>query len=204
VNWRCFVLLLAVTHGLNGQVASDRRASFTAGTGVTLVPTPPGALCGGGGGLELNAGFIVRPRGPWIVIADIRGASLTTSDCVAQLRAVDTTYEHTLPPDRYVTSTLRLGVETPARFPLLRFTAGAGAFLAGRPTSFVVVNAAWATRGEHVRLFLEAERTMTRIRGLVRHRDFGASQWDITESFSRFVSRGSYRIGMELPFGRQR
>jgi hypothetical protein len=177
-------------------------SGFTLGTGVIVAPNPEGGQCGRGGtgGFEAKAGVIFRPRRPWVVEMDARSAYLFETGCAGVGVPVDTDY-FVPPHNHYFNSTLRVGVETPARFPLIRLTAGAGVFLAGRASPFAVFDAAWSTRGPRARFFAEAQKTLARVDGVEERYSYTgpATTSPLTGSLKTY----SVRIGMEFPFARR-
>lgn len=180
------------------RAQTTRLAAITVGTGVLLIPRLAGECGGDSGGLEANAGLILRPLQHFIVESDARAAGLVTGDCAGAAVAVDTSYD-TRTPEPYFTASVKLGYETPASLPLVRLTAGIGSLWSGRPSAYGVFGVAWSTRGSRGRLFVEAERTETRIRGTERRHDVTSQRPDITRSFHVGASTQSYRIGIEWP-----
>lgn len=178
-----------------------RPWAVAVGTGVTIIPSPAGDCAGGGGGFEAQGGVMFRTSRHLLIEADVRTAGLVRSDCAGVGRAVDTSYASVQRyPDPYVTSSLKVGYETPAPLPLLRFTVGGGALVRGHPSGFAMFGVAWSTRGPRGRLFIEAERTETRIRGTETRHDFVNHVLpDITRSFNTRASTQAYRIGLEWP-----
>ena len=196
------VLMLGAT-AVGAQISPDMRPGFILGTGVVVAPDPPGGECDGGtGGLEAKAGLVIRPRRPWVVELDLHSADMLDLGCAGVGRAVDTLYS--IPRhSRYLNSTLGVGVETPQRFPLIRLSAGAGAFLSGRASPFAVFDAAWSTRGARARVFVEAQHTITRVDGVERHFDFNTYPPAITRRVTASAKTYCLRLGMELPFGQR-
>jgi hypothetical protein len=206
-RWRPILLFAALVAPTTarGQSAPDARSGFSLGAGVTTVNSPMHLSCGGGdGGLEANAGLVLRPRGIWIVEADVRSAAIVSADCASLrvLRPVDTTYSAPL-HDPYLTSTLRVGVETPVRLPLIRLSAGAGVYLAGRRSPFATFDAIWSTRGKRARLFVAAEQTIRRASALERTFDLPTAKVVRTRDLPVNALTNSYRVGLEFPFGQR-
>jgi hypothetical protein len=195
------LLLTATT--VRAQVAHDNRAGLTFGGGVAFTHRAAGSCGGDGGGLEASGGVVVRPRGFWVIEGDFRAASLATGDCVTSVRYTDTTYAPSVFHNPYVASTVRTGIETPAGLPLIRLTAGAGIFLAGRATPFAAFDAVWSTRGTSARVFVAAEWTVARISGLEeRYVNLDVSTIS-TRPIHTNVTSGAFRVGVELPVGQR-
>ncbi len=121
---------------VNAQDARAPRVSVATTVGPTGVPIAISTGCRPSQqdsklGMDANGALIVRP---WKLLALQLDARLTHtlvgSDCVGVVRIgptpPDTTYPDSRYDDRILSSTARIGVETPARMPLLRLTIGRG------------------------------------------------------------------------------
>lgn len=189
-----------------GQSGGDNRSGLTVAFGVVDIPTATGGYCTfNDRGMEGSGGLIVRPYKLWVVESDVHVATFGERVCLLNAGptvSVDTAY---YPIERvhhpFMTSTLRIGVETPARFPLFRVAAGGGVFLNGRSTPFGVVDGAWSTRGKHVRLVVAAERTWTHVAALERTFDFNNHAILATRPTKVSIVTNTVRVGFEIPLG---
>jgi hypothetical protein len=200
IDVAAFVALVTTVSSVVRAQTPMSAKSVTVGPGVIIMPRIAGDCGGGGGGFEGNGSLILRSARHFLVEAGVHAAHLWTGDCAGTAKEVDTAYVDVhLTPDPYLTSSLKLGYETPAPLPLFRLTAGAGALWGGRPSAFFDFGLAWSTRGPRGRLFVEMEQTRTRIRGVERHYDLVTQQLNATRPFHIGASTESYRIGLEWP-----
>lgn len=163
--------------------------------------TQCGAKVNGSGtiGPDGALGFLMRVRRYIVVQADASIGHPLSSGCFLVLPNTDTSYDARFSRDPFSTSAVRIGAETPASMPLLRFTAGVGA-LWGRPTTpYGVLGAAFSTRGRK-RFLMEAERLQLRMHADEVHHAVAGGQ-PYSKSLTLYPASFTIRIGMEWAFG---
>jgi hypothetical protein len=184
------------------QGSRDARASVVLAGGIAQLPDAFSKQCGTAGngagtdgGLEAGAGLLFRLR--WLVVlADSRLATELPipSGCYLALPAVDTSYSRRGSP--FVTSTVRVGVETPRGAPLVRLAVGSGVVWGGPPLPLAVFTAGWSTRGPGKRFFADFERAQTRLSATEAH-NFPAPSF--TQPIVLRPVVHTVRAGIEIP-----
>jgi hypothetical protein len=209
---RSFVVLSLTATTLIARPASSRaQATATDRIGVALtaggsaLPDALGTQCGshvnagGIGALEISAAALVRRR-RWLVLqADTRalGPIPVGTGCAAVLPAVDTAYSAGSPHGAFITSTMRVGVETPPNLPVFRATAGAGVVWGRHPLPVEVLAVGLGSRGERGRFLIEVERAQARVHADTRY-NTGARAGERVPIVMH-PSWVSVRLGIELP-----
>lgn len=160
--------LVVCANVAEAQKGRDRRAAIAITGGLTSIPDELGAQCGrnggDGGGPEANGALVIRPWRLLVVQGDLRAAvRVAPSGCTLIGFNVDTTYNAEDRRDLFATSTVQVGIETPANLPLLRATAGMGVLWGGPMRPVAVVGVAAGTRGQNMRLLLTVERMQSRV-----------------------------------------
>jgi hypothetical protein len=205
--WIVFPLLCAAPRVSAAQTSREANFGIVFTGGIAALPDGLSSQCGshvnggGGGGPEGGAALLLRLR-RWIVLQmDTRVVKQLEFGCYLVGVPVDTAYPATFRRDPLATTTARLGIETPAGFPLLRASVGAGVAWGGQPLPLGVLAIAWSTRGPRARFLIEAERAQTRVRAEERHHDFTNSAVDLSRSIVLRPVYHTVRIGVELPLG---
>ncbi len=147
-----------MTGSLRAQQATAPHLALTTTLGGTGVPDAIGSKCGRNGGgksaaLEGSAGVVLRAWRLLVLQADARAASAVGTGCDLVLFEVDTSYASSGGGWPLASSTIRIGVETPASQPLVRLTAGLGRMLGANGQNFAVIGGALGTRGRNHLLF---------------------------------------------------
>lgn len=163
MNRALSVLMVAavlVPHLVFAQAAPTPRLSLTTTVGGTSIPDALGMKCGRNGGasagaIEWSAGAVLRPWQLLVVQTDVRSAHSPVNGCNLVLFDVDTSYNG-VGGFPFVSSTVRIGLETPPSLPLLRLTAGVGREWGAPGQQFAVIGGALGTRGRR-RALLELD-----------------------------------------------
>jgi len=199
--------VLCAAPGVSRAQPRDRNLGIVLTGGVSSLPDGLSSQCGsavnggGGGGPEGSAALLLRLR-HWITVQlDTRVVMQLSFGCYLVGVPVDTVYPPTFRRDPLVTSTVRVGVETPSGLPLFRVSAGAGVVWGGQPLPVGVFALGWSTRGPRLRFLIEAERAYTRLRAQEVHHDFLYSQADVSRPIVLHPGYHTVRSGVELPAG---
>jgi len=208
------ILLCAITVLPSKSSAQAYRDAIVFGGGIAQLPDAVSRQCGTAGngagavgGVDAAAGLFIRQH-RWMIILDTRvatnpfpgGCGFDRSIAqIQQLPRVDTSFSRKGSP--FATSTLRVGVETPPRFPLVRLTVGPGIVWGAPPLPLVVWTAGWSTRGEGNRFFADFERAQTRLRAT--EVDYHSSRVTLSGPPARSIvlhpAVHTVRVGIEVP-----
>jgi hypothetical protein len=194
-----------VVHAQAARPAQRRLLGLSLTAGATGVPKALITRCGsanGGGALGLDGGaaLLVRPWRSLVLQADLRvGRTVLRSDCTAIGVAVDTAYPAALHQNPYRSSIVRLGVETPRSWPLVRATAGVGRVWGNSSVPLTAVAIGAGSRGAGARFLVETERQWARV-----HAEERVYDWDTPRSIAvrPVVVRPVMtlvRVGFEFP-----
>ena len=157
--------------------------AFGAGLEASSVPDAFSTRCDNQGTLGWGIGGSVayRPAGPFVIAGDVhmvRSTFPTGCDLMLELVQVapgvwetrpDPVYSAGVPRLPLMRSSVRMGLETPSRLPLVRLSLGTGAFWSGCPTPYGLAAIGVGTRGKAARFYAELEEDVSRVRG-VEHR----------------------------------
>lgn len=204
VLFALMAVFLVFANVAGAQQTRDRRVALAVTGGLTSIPDGLGAQCGrnargnSGGGPEGSAAVVVRPWRLMVVQGDLRVAKhMVPTGCDLIGFDLDTTYNADDRRDPFVTSTVQVGIETPANWPLLRATAGMGVLWGSSMRTVPVVGVAAGTRGQNLRLLVTAERMQTRVNAteVIGFPRLSASSRPIVVRPSWYA----VRVGVEMP-----
>lgn len=198
--------LLLMPSEVVAQNAGRRRVGLGLSGGLSTLPDAFVSQCGvpkngGGAGVLGAASFLFRPWG-WITTqADLSATVITMpSSCLGLVSRVRVGYDRRDLQNPTFLSTVRIGLETPPRLPLLRATIGTGRVLGGTQPSLMVWGIATGTRGPRARLLIEWDQYRARVNA-----EEVRSNGQVDTSRTPMVVRprwSALRVGVELPITR--
>jgi hypothetical protein len=185
------------------QTTANDRMGLAITAGGSALPDALSTQCGsrvnggGTGGLEISAAAVVRKH-RWLVLqADSRAVVQLMGGCYLVLPAVDTAYSADLVHHPFITSTMRIGLETPPNLPMFRATAGAGIVWGGHALPVQVLAVGAGSRGKRERFLIEVERTQTRVHADEEYHS--GPRIGERVPIVMYPSWISVRLGVELP-----
>lgn len=203
-QWLVVGALLSAS-AVGAQSARDPRVGVVGTLGVVGIPDAFGPQCGrngGGGGspaLEAGATAHVRPWSVLVVSVDVhRVAAQMNVGCTLVLFPVDTAYDGSDRRDPFLVSTMRLGVETPLRFPLVRLSGGVGRVWGEPMRPVTTAGLAVGTRGR-VRVSGEVHAYRSRVDAQEVTTTFGVAGVRVRRPIVARPQWYAWRVSIEVP-----
>jgi hypothetical protein len=209
------IVLMFVASAVEGQTndATSRDAhrwALALAVDAGTLPNDFSERCGKGEPtLAIGGGVaaLFRPRSILVLEGEVRASGTIPMpfDCNVGMvlppgATIDDLFPKTVPRTPLVRSALRVGVETPRGYPLVRATIGGGMIVAFGQAPYRTTAIGFGTRSDGARVYVELENSVTRVRrNVVRWTSLSDSGRLILESAVLHPSWTSLRARVEVP-----